>query len=201
MSALDNLRARVAESPLMASLEASFDGLSARDRKLFIALVAFFALVLVGGGAFFMRNKLNALQAQVDSRRAALNAIRAQQSEYTEARARLDEIEEELKKHEGTPVSSFVERAASSAQIRDNLSGIKESGTQQIGNLQQLQHRIELSRVELPKLLDFLYELEGTGYPLRIKDASIKVVRVSGANMMNVSLDVASYRPMAGEEG
>lgn len=201
MSALDNLRGRLAASPLWARLESTFDGLSARDRKLFIGLVAFFALILVGGGAWMMRAKLVALDGQVASRRAALDAIRAQQLEYTTARARLDEIEAELRKHEGTAFSSFVERAASSAQIRDNLSGIKESGTQQLGDLEQLQHRVELNRVELPKLLDFLYELEGTGYPLKITDASIKVVKVSGENRLNVSLDVASFRPLAEEEG
>lgn len=204
MSIIDNAQAKVSEglSPLTTRVEAMLDGLSPRDRKLFTGLVAFGLIVVVGGSLFLMRSTLDSQQRVLAERRADMQFMQLQQAEFEAAQTTVTEIEAELAQHQSTDFSAFVEKAATSTQVKDQLRSIKKDGpVTTIGPLQQQGHRVDISRAELEPLMNFLYELEGTGYPLRITNAKLTSVRVGGEKRLNAQLDVAVFRLTEEEEG
>ena len=70
-----------------------------------------------------------------------------------------------------------------------------------MGILEQKNYNVDLKKVTLDQLLNFLYETEATGYPLRIQNANIQTVRVSGEKKLTMRMEVAAYRLSEEERG
>jgi hypothetical protein len=56
-----------------------------------------------------------------------------------------------------------------------------------------------MSKVSLDQIVSFLYEIETAGYPLKIRSMKTKTATVSGAKVLNVSMEVSSFRLVADE--
>lgn len=186
---------------LTARLDAVLDGMSARDRKLLMGLGAFALLVLIGGGFSLMSSSLDGLDSQLQQRHADLAYVNQLQSDYDTASVQLEAIEEELRKHEATSLSAFMEQAAGKAGIRESLDSVRENSVVELGSLIQKNHTVSLKRVTLDQAVSFLYEIEATGYPLRVSNANFHVVKVKGDKMLNLKLEVAAYSLVETEEG
>ena len=202
MSALDNAIAKLESrfAPLSSRLEAMLETLSPRDRSLLLMLFSAGLLVIMGGGGWFLRSTLNDLESQLNEGRSTLAFIQGEAAEYDLAQGRVEEIEDELRKHQSTDLSTFMERAAKTAKVDDRLKSVRETSVTTLGSLEQKNYSVDVSRVTLQELLDFLYEVEGTGYPLKILSTNIKTTKVADAQLYNVKLDVAAFR-LSEEEG
>lgn len=196
MSVIDNARARVsgAFAPLLTRVEAMLDGLSPRDRKLLGGLVIFGLLAIVLGGAYLMTSTLDSLERQIAERTGDLQYVRLQQAEYEASQETIAKIEEELRSHQGTAFTAFVERTATEAQVKDQLNGINPSSDSRVGNLEQKNYKVEFSRVEIAKFFKFLETLETSGYPLRITSANFKTAKSGEETHLNVNLEIASFK-------
>ncbi|MCB9793446.1 MAG: type II secretion system protein M [Alphaproteobacteria bacterium] len=204
MSVIDNARARVsgAFAPLLNRVEAMLDGLSPRDRKLLGGLVTFAVLLIVLGGAYLMVSTLDSVERKIAERTGDLQYVRLQQAEYEASQETIQKIEEELRSHQGTPFSAFVERTATEAQVKEQLNGINPSSESRIGNLEQKNYKVEFSRVEIAKFFKFLETLETSGYPLRITNASFKTAKTGDQKLLNVNLEIAAFKLIdEGSEG
>ena len=186
------LRARFAS--VQARVEGILDGMSPRDRSLLIGLVGFFAIVVVLGGAWAMNGKLGSMEKMRDARIEDLNYVNRSLTEYQEAQINLEQIEKDMARFEGQDLSSFLEKAADSAEIRDRLDSVRENSVVEMGDLEEKNYSVKLSRVSLDQMVSFLYQVEGTGYPLKITSAKFKRVKVSGDWLLNVTLEIAAYR-------
>ncbi|HJN73061.1 MAG TPA: type II secretion system protein GspM [Myxococcota bacterium] len=186
---------------LTARLDAVLDGMSARDRKLLMGLGGFALLILVGGGFSFMSSSLDNLDSQLQQRHADLAYVTQLQDDYSAASVQLEDIEEELRQHESTSLSAFMEQAAGKAGIRESLDSVRENSVVELGSLVQKNHTVSLTRITLDQAVSFLYEIEATGYPLRVSNANFKVVKVKGDKMLNLKLEVAAYSLLEMEEG
>jgi len=202
MSALDNISASVggAFGPLQSRLEPLLDSLSPRDRMLLLGLSVFGGLLLIAGVGWWMTSSLDGLRSDIDDRKEALAFVRQEIAEYEASQEQLILIEEELKKHEGTDFSAFMEKAAESADMKDQLSSVRPTSTTTVGSLEVKNYDVKVNRVSLPQFLDFLYQVETDGYPLRITNAKLKGVTVSGAKLLNVTLEVSAFRLLIEEE-
>ncbi len=185
----------------LARLDGVMDAMSPRDRKLAIGLLLFAVLLLVGGGFSVMSSTLSSLETQLDGRRGDLVYVQALQSDYTSSSQQLADIEEDLAKHSGTSLSAFMEQAADKAGIRDRLDSVRENSVVELDSLVQKNHSVSLSKITLEQALDFLYEIEATGYPLRVTNANFKVVKVKGEKVLNMKLEIAAYSLVETEEG
>ena len=186
---------------LTARFDAVLDGMSARDRKLLIGLAGFALLVLVGGGFSLISGTLDGMDAELEQRRQDLAYVNALKSDYNDGASQLQDIEAELAKHQDTSLSAFMEQAASKAGIRERLDSVRENSVVELGALVQKNHTVSLSKISLEQALDFLYEIEGTGYPLRVTNANFKVVKVKGEKLLNLKLEVAAYSLLETEAG
>ncbi|MED5372756.1 MAG: type II secretion system protein GspM [Myxococcota bacterium] len=185
-------KARIAG--LQARVEGMLDGMSSRDRTLLMGLVVFAALAAVGGGAWSMMGRLDTLEKQVKEARGDQQFIQSEIAEYKAASTELERIQKEMAKYEGQDMSSFMEKAAEAAEIRDRLDSVRENSVVEMGDLEQKNYSVRLTRVSLDQMVKFLYQVEATGYPLQITTAKFKRVKVSGEWMLNVTLEIAAYR-------
>lgn len=186
---------------LTARFDAVLDGMAPRDRKLLIGLAGFALLVLVGGGFSLVSSSLDGMELELDQRRQDLAYVNALKADYAESSVQLEDIEAELQKHQDTSLSAFMEQAAGKAGIRERLDSVRESSVVELGALVQKNHTVSLSKISLEQALDFLYEIEATGYPLRVSNANFKVVKVKGEKLLNLKLEVAAYSLLQTEEG
>ncbi|MFT5582681.1 MAG: type II secretory pathway component PulM [Cognaticolwellia sp.] len=185
---------RVRFAAIQARVEGILDGMSPRDRSLLLGLVMFFSVVVVIGGAWTMNGKLASIEKIRDTRIEDLNYVNRTLAEYQQAQVELERIEKDMASFEGQDLSSFLEKAADSAEIRDRLDSVRENSVVEMGDLEEKNYSIKLTRVTLDQLVGFLYQVEATGYPLKITSAKFKRVKVSGEWMINVTLEIAAYR-------
>lgn len=186
------LRARF--TAIQARIEGILDGMSPRDRSLLLGLVGFVTVAVVLGGAWTMNNKLDSLADTRDKRIEDLNYVNRSLTEYQEAQIELEQIEKDMARFDGQDLSSFLEKAADSAEIRDRLDSVRENSVVELGDLEEKNYSVKLSKVTLDQMVSFLYQVEATGYPLKITSAKFKRVKVSGEWLLNVTLEIAAYR-------
>jgi hypothetical protein len=184
-----------------ARVDAILEGLAPRDRKLLIGLTLFALVVLVGGGFFVMSGSLSAKETQLGERRADLNYVEVLAADYEASQVTLEEIEAELRKSGGQDLSAFLEKAATEVKIAENLDSVREKNVVELGSLEQKNYNVTVSRITQDQAVDFLYEVEGGGYPLKITSANFKVVKVKGEKFVTLKLDIAAYRLIESAEG
>lgn len=191
------LRARFAA--IQARVEGVLDGMSPRDRSLLLGLVVFFSVAAVGGSAWWMNGKLDSLEDTRDKRVEDVNYVNDKLAEYQQAQIELERIEADMARFDGQDLSSFLEKAADTADIRDRLDSVRENSVVELGDLEEKNYSVKLSRVSLEQMVTFLYQVEATGYPLKITSAKFKRVKVSGEWLLNVTLEIAAYRLIQAE--
>lgn len=183
---------------LLETLRGRFGDLVAamtpRDRKLFVGLVVFAYVAVVGGVFYFGRSQLRSLQSLVVDREETLTLVKALAADQTDAREQVKNIEEELKRNATQDLPSFVEKAAAQAGVSGQLQGVREKGTSTEGTLEEKTYGVELTKLTLQQLVDFLHEIEAARYPLRIRSTKVRTQTFSGQKLLNVTLEVSAFR-------
>lgn len=182
---------------LIANLRARFDGLvksmTPRDRKLLTGLVVALPLLLLLGLGWGGRRALADLESRVVVQEEALASLKTLAVEHAQSAAKVEEIEANLRRYEGQDLASFVERAAQKTGISGNFQ-VREKAVSTEGTLEEKSFSVEVSKITLQQLVDLLYELETSGYPLRIRSMKTRVATVAGQKMLNASLEVSAFR-------
>ncbi|MSP54542.1 MAG: hypothetical protein EXR69_02895 [Myxococcales bacterium] len=167
--------------------------MSPRDRWLFTGLVVMVYGSLLGGVWYFGNQMLRDARSRIDDNEQSYAMLSGLASDQVAGAADVERIEAELKRNSGTELSTFVEKAAQKTGIASGLQ-VRERDTADDGNLESKTFSVEVTKVTLQQVKDFLYELESTGYPLKVTGARFKTVTQTGVKMLNVSLDVTGYK-------
>jgi hypothetical protein len=157
------------------------------------------ALVVLGG--LGLRGNLDRLQGEIDTRKGQLSMVQEMQREWREGQATLGQLEEKVTAHAATSFSAFLEKCADRVAIRDNLKQVKELSTATTDTLEERQYAVTVSRVTLDQLVGFLYEVETAGYPLRVLSTKIKTAVVGGQSLLDVTLEISSFRLIEASPG
>lgn len=165
-----------------------------RDRALLLGLSGLALLVVLGGSAWWMRSTVSDLQARIEDREATLAAVQLAQAQYEAAAVEAGEIETQLKKYAGTDLSSYLEKAATTANVKDKLKSVREKSSAVDGNIEEKLHTVALDGMSLAELTEFLYEVETSGYPLRIKTFRVKTRSRRGETTLNVDMDISAFQ-------
>ncbi len=174
--------------------------LSPRDRTLLMGLLAFAAILLIGGGAWWMNRTIHELEGRLADRRQTLQNVRELDADYAAAVDRSNEIQQRLRESAGTDLSSFLEQAASKANIREKLSAVREKSASTDDVLEEKIYAVSLDRLTLDEFVDFLYQAETAGYPMQILNLKVKTRKKGDEKLLNVDLDVAAYRVLSEPE-
>jgi len=203
MSAVDNLRASVrgALAPLMSKIDPLLDSLSPRDRMILLGGVLAGCLALVAGAGWWMTSTLDDLRDDIQSRKDTLAFVRTNAADFEAQQRKVEQIEAELEKHAATDFQVFASKAASTAGYEDQPQFKRQTEfLDEEMALEQRDWTVTLKRITLDEYLSFLWELEGSGYPLRITQANLKAVTHSGEKKLNATLDVSTFRLIEEEE-
>jgi hypothetical protein len=194
MAFFGKMKASFANSmaPIEARLDAVLAGMKPRDRLLLSAVVGAVLLSIVLGVGFGMRSSLAGLRTDLAAEKTRLVQVREMAKQYVRDSERVAVLEEALNEHKGKDLSAFLEQAASKAQAGDSLMAITPTSTSTVGSLEQKNYTANLKKVTLDQAVEFLYEAEGTGYPLKIQSTNIKVGRGS-QKLLTLKLEVATY--------
>ncbi len=174
--------------------------MSDRDRKLLLGLVVVALLAIVGGGIWFMGNKLDNLESKVADRRETLRKIGLYASDYAESQAEAEVIAQRIAEHEGTDLSAFLEQVGQKTNVGDRLDSVRQKSTNDDGDLIESVYAVKLSKLLQDELASFLYEVESAGYPLRIRTITVKSRKRGGEITLNVDLDISAFRLSAPPE-
>lgn len=173
--------------------------MSARDRALFMGLVAAAIVGTIGVSIYSMQRRLTALEGRIETREETLQQVRLLTAEYAAARETSSAIEEELRRNGSTDLSAFLEKSAEKAQIKEKLDAVKEKSATNTGILEEKLYAVSLSMLQQDELASFLYEVETAGFPLQIKTLRIKSSMRQGEKTLRVDMDIATYRLLEGD--
>lgn len=187
MAALDRLQ------PLMDRGRDQLASMTPRDRKLLLGLSIGGALFLVFGGIFLMKQSLDARQAQVADRQEALRRVHLLAADFADSSAQAQQIEAKIAEHAGTDLSAYLEQVASRTNVGDRLDSVREKSTSEEGTLQETMYAVSLTKLGQAELATFLYEMESTGYPLQVRNMTVKSRKRAEEVTLNVDLDIAAY--------
>ena len=168
--------------------------MSPRDRRLFVGLIVFAVVTVLGGAWWISSSILEDAQSRVAQREETLGLLQGLAADQAEALAQVETIEAELRKSEGQDLPSFIEKAADKVGIASNLQGVREKQVVTEGSLEEKTYTVELSKIQLAQLTDFLYQVETGGYPLRVRTMKTKVVTAAGVKTLTVSLEISAFR-------
>ncbi|MFZ5481021.1 MAG: hypothetical protein ACOZNI_29940 [Myxococcota bacterium] len=186
--------AAIATNPVRQRFEEAVATMSARDRRLLVGLVIFVMTAMLGGTWWFARTLLGDVRSRIDDREHTLSLLEGLADDEKSNAAQVQRIEEELRRNAGQDLPAFVEKSAEKVGIKANLQSQREKEVSTRGNLEEKTYAVELQKVPVQGLTDFLYEIESGGYPLRVRSMKTKTVTVSGAKVLNVTLEISAFR-------
>ena len=175
-------------------IQDSLSGLSPRDRKLLILLVAIFTFSALAGVGYLMRSTMKDLESMVKYREETLVQARDMAVEYQSNVETANLILDKLEEHRGANLSAYLEKSAQSVGISDRLDSVKETSTTQNGDLEEKIYAAQLSKLSLEDATNFIFEIENSGFPLVVRNARFKTRKHSGEKKVKLVLDIASYQ-------
>jgi type II secretory pathway component PulM len=177
-------------------LASQWEAMSPRDRKMLGGLIAFFATVAVGVTLFVLKGIVDDQAQRVTDAQDALDVLTVMAEEYQTANQKLKAGESDLSKYADKPMSAYLEQVARDNSLSENLTAVNEQGTEIVGKLRQTRYKVELKKLPFDKRygLDFLHEIESSGYPLRVDLARFKTVMVSGEKQMDMTLELTGFQ-------
>lgn len=191
---------------LLAPLRQRFDDLvatlSPRDRRLLMGMIFMWYVAMVAVVWWLATGRVDAARAEVSEREKMVKNLMLSASAFSETADQVERIERALKENGDKDLSVFMEQSAEKVGISSNLQ-VRPKEEREEGDLLEKMYAIEISKITLQNLSDFLYEVETAGYPMKIRSMKTKTVTAAGSKVLNVTLEVASYRYAAtpGGEG
>lgn len=185
-------------SALLEPARARFNGyvsdMSPRDRALFLGLTLSLYGGLLLGSLWLGSSILGDLRSRSSARESVATRLEAMESELKANSAKAAEIETVLRENANQDLPSFVEKAALKLSLGSNLKAVKAKGTTSIGNIEEKSFNIELDKISLGQLTELLFEMETTGYPLRIRTTRLKTVGPPGQRLLSGTLEVSRFK-------
>lgn len=180
--------------PVRVRFNGYVSDMSARDRALFLGLALSLYSGLLLGSLWLGSSILGDLRSRVAAREDAAERIEEMERELAANASKADEIEKVLKEHASQDLPSFVEKAATKLSLGQNLKAVKAKGASTIGNIEEKSFNIELDKISVGQLTELLYEMETSGYPLRVQTTRLKTVGPPGTRLLSGTLEVSRYK-------
>ncbi len=179
--------------PVRARFHGLVADMSPRDRNLFLGLVVMAYIAILGAAGWGGKGLLADLQSRISTRETALTRLQELETQYVANEGKVKEIEDILRKNGKEELPSYVEKAAQKYGLSPNLKAVREKGSNTEGNLVEKTYTVELDKLALSQLTDFLFEVETNNYPMRIRTGRIKATGAPGTRLLGVTFEVSAF--------
>lgn len=198
---MDSLKTRL--QAFVERIQDALEDLSPRDRRLLVGLVAGLLVLGLGAAIWAMSSSLSAQQSRVAERANTLRIIQEMSAEHAAAAASVEELEAKIAEYEGTDLQAFLDQASHRVGVSDRLDSVRDkpNATEVNGNLEERRYTAALSSLTLEEYTNFLWELESTGYPLRIRSSTVRTRTRLGEKTLSVDLDISAWRIVPETDG
>jgi type II secretory pathway component PulM len=179
----------------------ALSNMTSRDRNLLYGLVVFGVLVVLGGLGWWASSSIGELNKRLSDREETLQRLKVLAAEHASSEDDARAIQARIQEHAGTDLAAYVEQVAERSRVKDRLDSVREKSSAVEGDIEDHLYTITLSKLQVQEMVDFIYELEATGYPLKIRTYKAKTRKSGDAKLVDLTLDVSAFRMAAGAAG
>ncbi len=183
----------------MNFINRQFESMSSRDRKLLAGMMIFFSSIFVLALLFTLNSWLDDRAATIAQQKDKYEMLLVLREQYAAAHDEVLVAQKTAEQYKGKTPSSFLEETASKVGIRDALTVSKQGAQDEAGSVKSTGYKIVLKRISLEESVNFLYDVETSGYPVSVDSAVFKTSKVRGEKVLTVTLDAMHYE--IGEAG
>lgn len=171
--------------------------MSTRERWMVGACAVFVVITVVYFGIISpYGNAVEQLDAKIASRQRQLKEVQALRQEYLELQDQLAEAEKRLAKARNFSLFSFVESTTARVQTKENLVYMRPQPTSEQDGFKSESVEIKLERIDLGRLVQFLYALNSSDVYLQIKTLRLKT-RFDDKSLFDAVMIISHYRRSA----
>lgn len=176
------------------AIQQRWTALSSRERMIVLTAGGLLAAGLLFALAIDpMLEQLDQLDRQAAGKQRAIRELTGLGAEYATARARLTRLEERMAAGQGKfSLLSYLEEAASYAQVRDRITGMQPQISPPTQGYKEMSVELRLDGVQMPQVVALLVKLEDSPYLLQVKRLQIKP-RFDAPHLLEATLMVSTY--------
>lgn len=172
----------------------TFLGLNPREQMFALIGTGVALLLIVGLPLSLASSKLASLEGQIREGNEKQMEIVRRMEQYQQLMKKLGELESQVEQGFDATVSTSMTSLAAEAGIEDRIQNIRERGATPSELFDEISVEVNLTKVTLPQLTDYLYKIEK--HPkllLRVTEMRIKR-RFDNKHLFDVQFQVSTYR-------
>jgi general secretion pathway protein M len=158
-----------------------------------LAIVALLVyLVVVSPYLAAMEN----LDRRITKKAEELGEVLALQKEYFRLKEKTNLLEGMVRSTSGFSLLSFLENVATKNGIKKQIAYMKPLTAPANERYRESSVEMKLEGLTLEQLVDYLYQIERSPQPIRIK--RLNIVKQKGEGFLDITLQASTFEPIAG---
>lgn len=172
----------------------TFLGLAPREQLFALIGLGILILFLVGLPLSLASSKLTSLETELEQGHEKQRELGRRLEQYRQLSQKLKAIEAGLEKGFDATISTTLTNLAGEAGMKDRIQNVRERGATPAELFDEITVEVQLAKVTVPQLIDFLYKIEkNPNLLLRIKQMRIKR-RFDNKQLLDVQFQASTYR-------
>jgi len=139
------------------------------------------------------------LDRQIGKKTQELKEVVALQKEYERLKEKTRILEEMIRLTPGFSLLSFLENLATKNQIKTQIAYMRPLTTPGNERYKESSVEMKLEGITLKQLVDYLYQIEQSAQPIRIK--RLNLAKKKGEGYLDVTLQASTFEPRRVESG
>ena len=180
------------------SIRMWYEGLSQKEKVFVVIFLSLIVALIIAVSVIFISSALNSRYADIEDKEKKLSDIIAQKDKYREAEQAQKTFEQRLKSN-NVNLFSFVEEISRRLQVDISDMNERESPVQKGDKIKEQTLELNISKIPMDRLVDFMKEIEKSQYIVKIKKLKINTRYEKESRSLNVNMIVATYKPVTKE--
>ena len=139
------------------------------------------------------------LDRRIERKTEELREVLALQEEYFRLKEKTEILEKMVRSTPGFSLLSYLENLATKNEMKKQIAYMKPLTTPGNEKYRESSVEMKLESITLTQLVNYLYEVEQSKQPIRIK--RINIAKKKGESYLDVTLQASTFEPLTGEQG
>jgi hypothetical protein len=175
-----------------ASLRAQFESMGQRERRIALAFLALVVVLFTVMTTVALRRVVADEASRVRVARDSLVEVQAMTTELQSLQQRIEVAEQRMGAFHANQMNTYLEGWAKRAGVVDTLS-VKPGQATEAGTFQSVPYQVSIAKADLGSLLEFLYAMETSPYPIRVRTARVRAEGRPEARTLRADFEVVAY--------